>query len=203
MPRTSEKAKSSPDDKLLEKLFNSTPDEWAVSASPSGQLLSDIGPVSTMVIPADWRPGRQRHNTLGLSFYEEYTPPGEPETILYFYFRGVPLEPEQAGAFKQVLKAPPHTLSEAEVEKIKPLLAGKASPDAFEILSLATELINGKHVLMLTGIYKGEEKPMIELFVDLDGSGSLLHEIEYQAPLDKYTVYLPQMEAAFKSLSWK
>src|SRR5262249_38493538 len=129
--------------------------------------------------------------------------PAENDARLMFFYRGLPLDPEDARKFADVLMLPPHTLHPAEIAEITPLLRGKENPDEFEILGLQTENMNGKCVLVLTGIYKEDQRPMMAVFIDADGSGAVVQEIEYQGSLEKYAQYLPQVQIALKSICWR
>jgi hypothetical protein len=187
----------------MDKLMTSTPQEWNVPPAPSGQVVHNIGPINNITLPADWRPGRSKHRVLGQSAYEEYTPPNDPDVCFFFFYRGLPLEPETARAFAAILRQPPHSLQPAEFESIKPVLRGKENRQQFEINGIQTQNLNGRVVLAITGLYKEDQKQMLSMLVDADGSGAVVEEIEFMAPKDKYAQYLPQAQNAMRSVCWK
>lgn len=189
--------------KSLDRLFNSSPAEWKVSATRHGLELTNIGPINKISLPPDWQLRTERYNRPGQSSLQQYCPSGDPSVSLLFYYRGLPCDKETAGKFKETLAGPLHLLSSDECCQLRALLRGKENKQEFELLNFQSMELNGNHILLLTGIYIEDQKPMMCLYLDVDGTGAVVQEIEYQAPLDRYAIYLPQIEESIQSICWK
>lgn len=188
---------------MLDKLFNSSPAEWKVTAAQTGLELHDLGPINRITLPPDWQLSAERYNHPGQSSLRQYSPKGDTEIRFFFYYRGLPLDTETARSLEITLKRELHVLTPDEIDKLKALLRGKENTKDFEVLSFQSMDLNSRRILVLTGIYTEDQKPMMSLFIDADGSGAIIQEIEYQAPLLSYAEYLPQIEASIQTICWK
>lgn len=187
----------------LDLWFNSEPADWDLPQYAEAKELSEIGPINSIRLPLTWEQGISHYYRLGMSACQEHHPPGDEEVRLIFFYRGVPYEPEIGETFSRILNRPPHSLDAAEYEQVKPLLRGKENTAEFELLGIHTESLNSRQVLVLTGIYSEDQKPMLSIYIDAGHDGTVVQEIEYQAPLLKYADYLPEVQQILQSICWK
>ncbi len=187
---------------LLEKLFTCGPESWKAHKDPGGQLRCDIGAINRITLPKDWVQGLVRRNLLGHSFYEEYTAAGAPEVRLFFFYAGATVEASVAAAVKESLAQPSHVLSQKEASQLSPLLRARHGP-AFVRQAFQTEDLNGRMVLLLTGSYTEDNKNMICMFIPCDEAASVILELEFQAPADKFANFRNAAVRSIKSICWK
>lgn len=206
MAKTTNSRKKQNKSNVLDRLFHSAPAEWKVESKmpgKAGKVIGNIGPINSIELPFAWESGAKQYNRLGQSACEEYHPANDSSVRFFFFYRGLPVDPQDGRNFAEILRLPPHILTVAELEKIKPLLRGKENPSDFEILGMQSSDLNGSRVLVLTGIYTEDQKPMMALFINGGLDGRIVQEVEYQAALSSYANYLPMVQKSIQTITWK
>lgn len=166
------------------------------------------GQVAEMLLPPNWTEGRHQGAVSGTSSYRDFSPPGERDVKICFFYRGRRMSQDASQAFSNLLKEPAHLLKEDEAKALfnpplKEILRDKAIPDGFNLESAKTEVVNGKKVLIIEGFFPGIQERTRAMYIDSDGTGSAVQEVYYQAPKDKFMKHQPNANAAFKSIKWK
>jgi hypothetical protein len=185
-------------DPSMESLFNRT---FQSSPGPrSGDVIS-TGQIQAMPVPKGWerRPEVQLPAGAGLT---EYHPPGHDNIRLNSFYRGSKVSEHAAQAFKECLSKPAHQLQDGEIKYLHEVLRDKAQD--FNIFFASTEDLNGKRVLRVEGSYKDDAHTSSQtVYVDADGSGSVVQEISYTASGKDYSAHLVEAQKAMKGIVWK
>jgi hypothetical protein len=167
--------------------------------------IHDKGQIVSMTFARGWREGfTEPYSGIGHRSYNEIQLSSDEDVAVSFFYRGFPLHNQTAAeAFHTMLQSAPHTLSAQEVHSIAEVLGDKASTNAFNTLSIRTENLNGKNVLLVEGRYKALQQDVYQLYVDADGTGKNVQEVFYQAPREKYLAHLKDAKLAINSIQWK
>ena len=181
---------------VLDRLFHSAPAEWHVEKGKvpgnAGKVITNIGPISSIKLPHDWEEGVSQYHRLGQSACLEFHPANDPAVRFFFFYRGLPVDPLDGQNFTEILNSPPHVL-----------IRGKENPSDFEILGMESADLNGVRILALTGIYIEDQKPMMSILINGGLEGSIVQEIEYQAPMNSYVNYLSLAQQSMQTITWK
>jgi len=163
------------------------------------------GQIAEMSLPKGWIEGAPYRFSggIGTRSFREIHPPDDPNAMLCFYYRGLPISQEGGQKFHDVLSKPPHDLSPEELKSLSEVLRDKAKPEDFTRKSARTEERNGKRVLIVEGRYPGIQENTSEIFVDASGDGRVVQEIYYQAPEAVYSKYAQAAEDSMHSIKWK
>jgi len=167
--------------------------------------VHDHGQIGTMTLPEGWveAPPREFMGGIGTRALREFYPPEQPEARLYLYYRGLPVSTTAGARFHKLLQAPPHNLTENELQLLSEALEDKANPDDFIVSDARIDDWNGKRVLVIEGKYTEVELDCLELFIDASSDGRAIQEVYYQAPHEVYSKYLPAARASLQSITWK
>lgn len=202
-PRDSAQLSDASREKMFAELFSISDKQATTKAAVNPPLVVSEGQVARMSLPSSWQNGRELHNVRGNSSYHELNPAGDKETKLYLFDRGFPMTDGAAKAFHDVMSKPPHDLNASEVASLRELLRGKGDSTVFQFNQAKTENLNGRRILCIEGLYKEDQIGMRAIFIPANDSGSMVQEIEYQAPKAKYNSHLNDANQAFKSIIWK
>lgn len=133
----------------------------------------------------------------------EFKMPGEENVSISFFFRGRPESEVAADAFFSLLALPPHELTGDELQECLLVLDNLADEKQFAIASARTENLNGRCVFIVEGSWLPSQIKTKHMFIDTDGDGSIIQEVYFLAPPEKFERYLPLAEATFNSFEWK
>lgn len=184
--------------KLLEEFMAPT-----YTGGASKPTVTDIGQIQTMTLPDDFVQGPSRSGTAGNSMFQEYHLKSDADIKVYFQYRGRRMSNAGAREFQSVLSQPPHTLKQAELDKVSETLRDKSDHQTFRIMSAKTQDINGKRVLIVDGQYLKHGLYARTMYVDSDKTGSVVQEITFQTPMSKLTSYLAKGVKSQESIAWK
>jgi hypothetical protein len=178
-----------------------------ITAQASGNynLISDLGQIQQITLPPDWSAGQTEFNRVGSSAFREYHPPGQDAVHFCFYYRGLRTGASAGNAFRETLDKPDQTLSTADLAALSQTLRNK-DPETFTVFQACTREINGKKVLLVEGsFFKGQPNQVdtLAVYIDSDGTGTAVQELQYQATPEEYPQYRQQVEAALQSIHWK
>jgi hypothetical protein len=162
--------------------------------------LKKQGQIKSMELPHGWiEIPVEKH--IASDFLKEYRAPENEEVKLSFYYRGKRIAPGGAADFLTVLALPDHELSEEEFISVDLVVRNASDPEFFVLSSSRTEMINGKRVLIVEGIWNTGIVDMA-MFIDSDKTGSAVQEVHYQAPEKDFGRYVEQVEDSFKTIVW-
>lgn len=171
----------------------------------SNPIAFDIGQVARMEFPNTWTAGATEKKPMQTESLTKFQLAGDPDTKICLYDRGTPIRPSVAEAFHNLLEQAPHTLTESQFAALSEILRDK-SQQYFSKRDARTEDLNGKRVLVVEGsFYKGKPDQVDNksIYIDADGTGSVVQEIWYDSPKNKYDLHLHDANKAFKSIRWK
>jgi hypothetical protein len=185
-------------DPSVESLFNRT------FQSPPKQKGGDVistGQIQALPVPKGWeqRPEVKLPAGAGLT---EYHAPGHDNIRLNSFYRGARVSEDAAKAFKACLAKAPHQLQDNEIKSLTEVLRDKAQD--FDISAAATKDLNGKRVLGVEGSYRDAAHTTSQtLYVDADGSGSVVQEVSYTASGKDYPAHMNEAVKALQGIVWK
>jgi hypothetical protein len=166
--------------------------------------IVNYGQIDRLVLPEDWHENWDvKYANIGSRSSRQFYPKDAPDVKLHLFYRGFPISAAEGASFALTLIQPPHALLPSEIKTLAVVLGQRANSDKFTILSLRTEDLNGRRVLVLEGRYKDNKLDIYEIFVDADGTGQAVQEIYLLAPKDQYLLYLQKVKALLQTIQWK
>jgi len=165
--------------------------------------VKDLGQIAEMKLPKGFVCGTPDSAGGKTKSFQEYHSSGDPLLKVYFEYRGHRMSEGSSKTFHQLLTEAPHTLRQAEVNKLTEVLQDKSDPGAFRISVSKTVDINGKRVLVVEGQYLQQGLQARTLFVDSDGTGSAVQEITFQAPVNSFSKGIVDGAKSLESIEWK
>jgi len=173
-------------------------------AEGPGVEVVNHGQIGYMRLPDGWSEDESvKQVNIGSRSVRQFRPRQSSDSKLYFYYRGFPVSSADGASFALTLSKDPHVVLSEEIQTLTAILGQRAKSDSFMILSLRTEDLNGRRVLILEGRYKELQQDIYEMFIDADGTGQAVQEIYLLAPKDQYVLYLRKVKAALQTLQWK
>ena len=171
----------------------------------NSNLLSDIGQIQQINLPASWTERLQEGKPAGNVLFREFGPAAQSDVEFSFYYRGLRTGQRSGQSFCEILQRPPHQVSSEELEDLSQTLRNKYQ-DYFFLISAHTEYLAGKTVLIVEGSYHSGNPDQIDTYacyLDSDGTGTAVQEIYYQASKNNYQRYLQDARDSLKSILWK
>jgi hypothetical protein len=172
------------------------------SASGKGMELQDQGQIDKVTLPKGWVIGKLPAGATTSGTLKLFSPADDPDARLGFFYRGQRTSDSSGAAFKSVLEKPAHTLTPAEIAEVKEVLRDK-DPASFKTLSVRTEDLAGRRVLIVEGTYTGFNHDAYSIYVDSDGTGSAVQELWFEAPKASYVKQLKSVKDSLSSIKWK
>jgi hypothetical protein len=166
------------------------------------ELLNE-GQVKFIAIPQGFIECPEPARDVDVRFLRRFQSEDNDKVELAFFYRGAPLNKVIGADFRSILSSPPHGLSAEELESIQLVLRDASEPEWFEMSSARTDVIQGKTVLLIEGTWKNSQLYNLGIFIDVDGTGCIVQEIHYTAPIDAREQYAAIAEAAISSIEWK
>lgn len=169
----------------------------------TGEVLS-VAEVKEMRLPPGWlRSASKERQEEKIYSYELFRLKDRPDVMLWFYYRGYKLGESASNNFRECLGKPPHVILPAELKGLSGVIRDKGDPDDFKITGAHTESLNGKTVLVVEGRYVEAQEDAYTVYVDADGTGSVVRELHYRAPKLDYPRFLRDAKRSFQSIVWK
>ena len=165
--------------------------------------LRDEGQVKFLAMPPGFVACPEPVREFDVQFLRRFASSDNPQVQLSFFYRGQPTDELTGTNFRSVLSAPAHKLSKEELANIEIVLRDAGEPDWFDLASAATELLSGKTVLSIEGTWRKSQLYDWGIFIDVDGSGCIIQEIHYTAPLAVQNLYAAAVKAALATIVWK
>jgi hypothetical protein len=166
------------------------------------QLLNK-GQIESIDLPRGWQREEVAQGDIGSRSLVEFKVPDAPDARLAFFYRGLPINDDDAATFHATLEKPPHHLTPTEIKSLAAVLRERANPEVFKTLAAYTESMNGKNVLVLQGRYAQTGEDLYEVLVDASGDGKAVQEMYFQAPRQQYERHLAEAKRSFQTVKWK
>lgn len=168
----------------------------------TGTLIEEQGRIRKLVLSGSWSERLEAGKDLGPADLRELSPVEEKEVRLCFYYRGYPVSPVSASAFKKILGSPAHILVKSEIAGIEEILADAASPDVFSILSMRTMELGGKMVLVVDGRWTRQRWDTHSIYIAADADARVVQQVYLLAPPERFPVYLSRLKSDLKEIAW-
>jgi hypothetical protein len=155
-----------------------------------------------MTIPSQWStlPVERKQTTDSVT--QPYCLKADEEVKFMLFYRGKEVSANVASDFQAILDAPPHKLSEDEYRNIIMIIRHMSEDDFFERYSVETREIDGRTVLAVEGMWTRSAVKNYGIFVPGNASGTIIDELHYYAPADKYVQYLPAGQEILQSIKF-
>jgi hypothetical protein len=168
-----------------------------------GEVLS-VAEVKQMRLPPGWVRGTSKERQEEKRYsYELFHRKDKPDVMLWFYYRGYKLGESASDNFRACLSKSPHVILPAELKELSDVIRDKSDPHGFKITGAHTESLNGKIVLAVQGRYVEAQEDAYTVYMDANGTGSVVRELHYRAPKPDYVRFLPEVKSSFRTIVWK
>jgi hypothetical protein len=133
-----------------------------------------------------------------------------PSIFLDFWFRGRPVSPPSAAAFRECLTEP-HSVTPAERDKLVEVIGVIAGPQKpgtpvrwlGEIHSADVGPLQGRLILAVNWTHPKQKRRFLSVFISGDETGHVVHEIHYSTPMDIFDANLHHGHNALRSVQWR
>lgn len=165
--------------------------------------ITNFGVVATCRLPAGWVENVAPAADTQSVRFREFHPADHPAAKICFFFRGHRVTESAAGDFQKLFSKADHYLTPSEFKSLAEILRDLADEAAFKLLQAATRDLSGRKVLTVEGRFIRSEHDTYSVYVDVDGSGSIVQEVHYQAPKADYPRYLKEVKLSVDSIQWR
>jgi hypothetical protein len=166
--------------------------------------LSNHGQIERMTLPEGWVESEaQTRSEADLSQLRKFHAPGNEDVQICFHYRGLPVTERSGESFRKLLEMPRHQLMPKEMWDIQEVLDSMMLDNNFETVSARVDDVHGKRVLIVEGRWVPLKFDTYSMFIDASGTGSVVHEIYYAAPVAHYPLHLKEAKNALESIVWK
>lgn len=195
----------------------------SLALSLRGNKIEEWGAISSVSPPEGWHSKSQ-------SAGDENSPqehlwfcaPDDEETIISFYWRGRPVTPGSSSFLAASLAQGPHELSKEEITNLRSVLGtnnvgnnqhtsfgqrGTMDYPACHLSAAQVVALNGRPVVMARCTFQdmnaNNQKEFQGIYFEQEAGSGLVQQIYFEAPaLPAFMRYLPQFEAALRSIIW-
>ena len=166
--------------------------------------LFNLGSVSSMQIPADWRPGRIISEERPGQVSQPYHFEGDSDITFATYYRGKAMPKLIGQYFKILLEKPAHkVIDDDEYETLYIVLRHMCEEQFFRIDELYTQAINGKMALFVCGLWLSTELRNLGIFMAANLDCTEVDELHYFAPQARFDEHLPAVQAIVQSIRFR
>ncbi len=162
--------------------------------------------VATITLPEDWIAGKKPARPAYLQMQKFFVSPRDeragiclrsPGKKTYDYLSS------QENPFLELLRKPPHPLSEQEFLGIQLLLEQASWPGRFSREQAKTTFFNPRNVLELQGLWIKENMMSRALILDTTyDTGNYVQEVWFISPPEKFHDFVWEIDQIFSSLTW-
>jgi len=155
-----------------------------------------------MTIPSEWSTlPLERDNQKG-AISQKYQLKSDDEVKFLLYCREREVAEDVASDLRAVLVQPPHKLAQKEYETIEYILRHMSEDDFFARSNVETKSFGGCTVLVVEGLWKASSVKNYALFVPGNDRGTIIDEIHFYAPAEKFDLHLPAALEIFQSIKF-
>lgn len=166
--------------------------------------VTNFGVVSSFTLPVGWVESSLVQNDGQQQSRSRIFQHAENSSVqLCFFFRGHRVSEQAASTFLSILAKPDHFLKVSEFKSLSEIVRALSNSDTFKMLQSATRQMGNKKVLIVEGRFVQSAQDTYALFVDVDGSGTIVQEIHYQAPKLDYARHLLEVKTAMDTIQWR
>lgn len=172
-------------------------------------ILKDEGQVKLLTLPANWTEEPEPADTDDDEMLmhgpqtKSFVLKTDLEVKLSFFYRGFPVSKSSAEAFHKVLAAGAHDLNADELESIAMVVREASEPEYFDLSTLRVDALKNRIVLVVEGFNKEQQKYDLGIYIDADGTGSVVQEIHYTAPMAVYANHRADVMSILSTLEWR
>lgn len=164
--------------------------------------MQKLGHCRLISLPEGWHEYAADTNLPAETMVREFYLEAQPEVKFHFFNSGKLIAPLVANEFMDILELSPHQLSVEEFGNIELVVRDASEPEFFEMLSHRTEVLSGRTVLVVEGVWKFSNLKELGVFVHSDEAGRAIDEFHCSAPREIFETYRPQFEQILYSIDW-
>lgn len=154
-------------------------------------------------------PGPWAGNGLDGRIFREFQLQDSPAVNMVFWFRGRRISSIAAIAFK-ITTGYAHRVNHMELDLLREVLgivgAGvgvqRMPASITQIQWSEVGNLNGKMVLAIRWTNLKLRRQAVSLFIDAEGDGSIVHEIHFSAPQERFAEHESTVNELFRSIQW-
>jgi hypothetical protein len=132
----------------------------------------------------------------------EFKPANTEDVRLCLYYRGQPISDSAGQTIQAVLGEKPHSLTTREIADLNEVLDDIAYPELFSILSIRTDDLNGKRILLVEGRWLKEQWDTYSLFISCNESGTIIQQVYFLAPVRQYANFIAMVKRCLGAIEW-
>lgn len=195
---------------LFQRIFDRHKD-----AAANAEVHAD-GAVRKLTVPNGWQemmPKMSRPDAvIGPLQLNEFHAPGNENVRLCYWNRAYGNNREDADtarAFRNVLSAEPHKLSDEELKSLRHLIGDGmyGNPDRFQVIKAETRAVHGKNVLAVEADYESANPELpnrrsYSMYISSDSTGRYTEQLYYVAPQSEYRQHAAAAIDSMHSVRW-
>lgn len=162
--------------------------------------------VATLTLPEDWFTGTKPPRPAYLQMQKFFVSPRDERAGICLRTPGkktYDFLSSQENPFLELLRKPPHALSEQEVQSIQLLLEQASWPARFARDQARTIFLNPRNALELQGLWINEKLKSRALILDTTyDTGNFVQEVWFISPPEKFHDFVWEIDQIFNSLTW-
>lgn len=178
-------------------------------AVEAGQLeIIGHGQIKSMVLPPGWvekeEPEAEAAAIGKVDSAVVFHPPEGDAARICLYYRGYPLRVgDFARRFSELVAGQERALSSEELESLSGVVRNAYQSESFAVQDARVKSLNGRNVLVVEGQYTDSQACLLNIFIDVDGSGEQIQEIIFSGPPDQYNQRREEALASLESIEWE
>jgi hypothetical protein len=161
------------------------------------------GQINQIELPGVWHERDIQRQPLGLKQMRSFHSADNKNVQVRFIYRGHAESEETGREFQACLSAAPRALDSEEINSLAPILGDLAEPGEFDIVGAQTMDLAGRRVLWIEGRWVDAPYWSGTVFIDADGTGRVVQQVECFAELATYDVVSPTFQQILRSIQWK
>jgi hypothetical protein len=165
--------------------------------------IENEGRIGTIELPGEWHERDVQRQPLGLKQMRTFHSVENKNVQVRFIYRGHAESEETGRGLRACLSSPPRALDSADINSLAPILGDLAEPAEFNIVGAQTMDLAGRRVLWVEGRWLDSPYWSGTVFIDADGTGCVIQQVECFAELSMYEHASPAFQQILRSIQWK
>jgi hypothetical protein len=183
-------------------IFGEVPSKvFSVDQEAGAVIIKDYRDfIASMRVPEGWKELPQTHSDQRAMW--KFAVSGDMQAVFCLFSLGIPVGPQDAYNLCFLLTVPSHTLQPGELQSVGRIFRHDPEGTAFRIESAHTKDMGQRRILFLEGTWIQDGLRMLRIFVPRGPGGTIIEEIYFLAPPDKYALYREAVDAVLQSIEW-
>lgn len=166
-------------------------------------IVENEGQVRQMELPGQWIERQVQKQPLQVKQMRSFHRVDNANVQVRFVYRGHAESVETARGFQECLSRHPGVLDCTEINSLAAVIGELADPDEFRISTAQTMDLGNRRVLWVEGRWLDSPYWSGNVFLDADGTGRAIQQVECFAELSVYDAEGPLFQEILRSIRWK